>query len=146
MKKNFEASDKWLKCFIEQHGITLKINKGKTNTINSPQDPSCSLVVEAVEPECEEIKIEEHPVLPNILDPGQPEVDEARQHDDLPSQGTIESQSGNQLPTNKHCGRDVHCEWLNDMTQKFSEKLSDYLWEPGGICGKIHPAGGVWVT
>ena len=51
-------------------GITQKVNKGKTNTINSPQDPSCSLVVEA--------------------------VDEARQHD-----GTIESQSGNQLPTNK---------------------------------------------
>ena len=51
MKRNFEPSDKGLKCFIEQHGITLKINKGKTNTINSPQDPSCSLVVEAVEPE-----------------------------------------------------------------------------------------------
>ena len=78
MKRNFEPSDKGLKCFIEQHGITLKINKGKTNTINSPQDPSCSLVVEAVEPECEEIKIEEHPVLPNILDLGQPEADDNR--------------------------------------------------------------------
>ena len=37
MKRNFEPSDKGLKCFIEQHGITLKINKGKTNTINNPQ-------------------------------------------------------------------------------------------------------------
>ena len=40
MKRNFEPSDKGLKCFIEQHGITLKINKTTTNTINSPQDPS----------------------------------------------------------------------------------------------------------
>ena len=114
MKRNFEPSDKGLKCFIEQHGITLKINKGKTNTINCPKDPSCSFVVEA--------------------------VDEARQQDDLPSQGTIESQSGNQLPTNKHCGRDVHCEWLNDMTQKFREKLSDNHWEE--YVEKINPAGG----
>ena len=88
---------------VNPGGITQKVNKGKTNTINSPQDPSCSLVVDA--------------------------VDEARQHDDLPSQGTIESQSVNQLPTNKHCGRDVHCEWLKDMTQMFSEKFSDDLWE-----------------
>ena len=84
-------------------GITQKVNKGKTNTINNPQDPSCSLVVEA--------------------------VDEARQHDDLPSQGTIESQSGNQLPTNKPSGRDVHCKWLKHQTQMFSEKFSEDLWE-----------------
>ena len=33
MKRNFEPSDKGLKCFIEQHGITLKINKGKTKPL-----------------------------------------------------------------------------------------------------------------
>ena len=46
------------------------------------------LGMDVVEPECEYIKIEEHPVLPHFLDPGQPKVD-------VSCEGTIESQSGN---------------------------------------------------
>ena len=60
------------------------------------------LGMDAVEPECEYIKIEEHPVLPHFLDPGQPKVD-------VSCEGTIESQSGNQLQTNKQPEVDVSC-------------------------------------